>query len=131
MKLTKYNRNRLLSTFVDWHVPKDFAEPMFNYLVFGFNPGSCFTSVLANDFYGAIQRSHPANTIDAFKKLTGWIHSEMPRESYGSYDAVNDWCYLKPEQRRAILEKHGMIYTEKEEVTLILQNKFTQEPMLY
>lgn len=131
MKLTKYNRNRLLQTFATWNVPRDFAEPMYNYLVHGYNPGSCFTSVLANDFYGAIQRSHPANTIEAFKMLTGWIHSEMPREAYGSYDAVNYWCYLTSEERRAILEKHEMIYTEQEEVTLILQNKFTQEPMLY
>ncbi len=131
MKFTKYNRNRLLGTFQKWDVPKDFAEPMYNYLVHGYNPGGCFTSVLANDFYGAIQRSHPANTVEAFKLLTGWIHGEMPREAYGSYDAVNDWCYLNAEQRRAVLEKHEMIYTEEEEVMLVLRNQYTQEPMLY
>jgi len=112
-------------------VDKEFAEPMYNYLVHGFNPGSCFTSVLANDFYGAIQRSHPANTITAFKELTGWLHSEAPRESYGSYDAVSDWCYLPAEQRRFILEENNMIYTEQEEIMLILQNKYIKETTLY
>ena len=131
MKLTKYSRNRLLNTFKKWEVDKEFAEPMYNYLVHGFNPGSCFTSVLANDFYGAIQRSHPANTIPAFKALSGWLHSEVPCEAYGSYDAVNDWCYLTPEQRRAVLENHEMIYTEEEEVMLVLRNHYTQEPVLY
>lgn len=131
MKLTKYSTNRLMATFAKWEVSKDFAEPMYNYLVHGFNPGSCFTSVLANDFYGAIQRSHPANTITAFKELTGWLHSEAPRESYGSYDAVSDWCYLPAEQRRFILEENNMIYTEQEEIMLILQNKYIKETTLY
>ena len=50
MKLTKYSHNRLYETFAKWQVPKDFAEPMANYLVYGYSPGGCFTSVLANDF---------------------------------------------------------------------------------
>jgi len=131
MKLTKYNRNRLFETFAKWHVPKDFAEPMYNYIVHGFNPGSCFTAILANDFYRAISSSHPANTVAAFKALAGWIHDTVPREAFGSYDAVSNWCYTSAEQRRVILEKHEMLYTEQEEVTLILQNKYTQEPVLY
>ncbi len=130
MKLTNHNRNRILSTFSRWNVPKEFAEPFYNYLVHGYNPGSCFTSVLANDFVGAIARSHPSNTVEAFKALVGWI-GELPREAFGSYDAVSYWCYLTAEQRRAVLEKHDMLYTEEEEVMLILQNKYTQEPVLY
>ena len=131
MKITKYNRNRLLGTFKHWSVPKDFAEPMYNYLVHGFNPGSCFSAVLANDFFRAISSSHPSNTVEAFKALAGWIHDTVPCEAFGSYDTVSDWCYLSAEQRRAILEKQELIYTEEEEVMLILQNKYTQEPVLY
>lgn len=131
MKLTKYNRNRLLQTFETWRVPKDFAEPMFNYLVYGFEPGSCFTSVLANDFHGAIRRSHPANTVETFKALAGWIFDTVPAEARGSYKSVDDWIKLTPELRREILERHNLIYTEEEEVMLILRNQYTTEPALY
>lgn len=131
MKITKYNRNRLLKTFETWRVPRDFAEPMYNYLVHGFNPGSCFTAILANDFYGAIARSHPANTVEAFKALGGWIQENIPYEARGSYSAVSNWCYLTSELRREILEKQGLIYTEEEEVMLVLRNQYTEEPHLY
>jgi hypothetical protein len=71
MNLTPYSRNRILETFKTWRVDKEFADPMYNYLVLGFSPGSCFTSVLANDFLSAVSRSHPGNTIEAFKHLAG------------------------------------------------------------
>ena len=131
MKLTNYSRNLLLETFRKWDVPKDFADPMYNYLVHGYSPGGFFTSVLANDFHSAIARSHPSNTINACKSLGGWILDCAPRESHGSYDAVSDWCYLKPEARRKILEEYGLIYTEEQEVWMALEGKSTAEPVLY
>lgn len=131
MKITKYSRNRLLKTFETWKVPKEFAEPMYNYLVHGFGPGGCFTAVLANDFNRAISSSHPSNTVEAFKALAGWILDTVPVTARGSYDAVSNWCYLTPPQRRAILEKEELIYTEEEEVMLVLRNQYTQEPYLY
>ena len=66
MKLTPYSRNRILATFQQWDVPKDFAGPMYAYLVHGFGPGGCFTAVLANDFLSAVSRSHLANTFEEF-----------------------------------------------------------------
>ena len=130
MKFTKYNRNRLLNTFKEWRVDRDFAEPMYNYLVYGYNPGGCFTSVLANDFAGAIQRSHPGNTIPAFKALIGWIQNYVPACAKGCYSNVDGWCYMDVDQRRKILEDLDIIYTEEEEVMLVLRNQFTQEPVL-
>ena len=131
MNLTKYSKNKLLSTFKNWDVPKDFADPMFNYLVYGYNPGGCFTSVLANDFAGAIARSHLANTIEAFKALTGWINDTMPAEAFGSYKEVSDWCYLKGNARREILEGLNLVYTVEDEIMLVLQGERTHEPILY
>lgn len=131
MKFTKYNRNRLLKTFEHWRVPRDFAEPMYNYLAHGYSPGGCFTSALANDFYGAIQRSHPSNTIEAFKALSGWIQDTVPRCARGGYSEVDNWCYLKADERRKILEDIDLIYTEEEEVMLVLRNQYTEEPHLY
>jgi hypothetical protein len=129
MNLTKYSRNKLLSTFKTWGVPKDFADPMYNYLVHGYNPGSCFTSVLANDFAGAIAGSHPSNTIAAFKALSGWINDTVPNTACDSYEAVDYWCHIKPDVRRAILETVGLIYTSEEEVWLVLKNEQTVEPL--
>jgi hypothetical protein len=131
MKLTNYSRNLLLATFSKWDVAKDFADPMYNYLVHGYAPGSFFTSVLANDFHSAIARSHPANTIEALKHLGGWILDCVPREAYGSYDAVSNWCYLTPEARRQILEEYRLVYTEEKEVWMALQSQPTTEPVLY
>jgi hypothetical protein len=131
MQLSYYSRNRLLETFKKWDVPKDFAEPMYNYLVYGWSPGSCFTSVLANDFASAIARSHPANTVGAFKALSGWIGDTVPEEAHGSYEKVKCWGGINPEQRRIILEHNGLVYTAKEETWLALKGAPTAEPVLY
>ena len=131
MKLTAYSRNRILETFDHWKVPKEFAETMYNYLVHGFNPGGCFTSILANDFYGAISRSHPNNTVESLKALTGWIYDTVPRLARGNYKAVDEWCYLKDAERRLILEQKQLIYTEEQEVIMALQSKPTVEPVLF
>jgi len=131
MNITVYSRNRLYETFSKWDVPRDFADPMANYLVYGYEPGGCFTAVLANDFFAAIQSSHPANTVEAFKCLVGWIRDTMPIESYGSYLAVKHWLKLDEEDRRRILENHQLIYTEQEEIMLTLRSESTVEPVLF
>jgi hypothetical protein len=104
---------------------------MANYLVYGYDPGSCFTAVLANDFYTAIRSSHPSNTVNSFKSLAGWIRDTMPTESYGSYLAVKNWIKLTEDNRRAVLENHQLIYTAKEETWLIIKGEHSAEPVLY
>ena len=131
MNITVYSRNRLYETFSKWDVPRDFADPMANYLVYGYEPGSCFTAVLANDFYSAMQSSHSANTVEAFKALVGWIRDTVPVEAYGSYLTVKHWLKLEEDDRRRILENHQLIYTSKQEVMKILKSEITQDPVLY
>lgn len=131
MNITVYSRNRLYETFTKWDVPRDFADPMANYLVYGYEPGSCFTAVLANDFYRAIGSSHPNNTVEAFKNLAGWIKDCMPIEAYGGYKNVKEWLELASQDRRLILEENKLIYTEQEEVMLALRDESTTEPILY
>ena len=131
MNLTVYSRNRLRQTFADWHVPGDFADPMYNYLVYGYEPGSCFTAVLANDFIGAMCHSHPANTVEAFKSLAKWIRNTLPVESYGSNLAVKHWIQLEDADRRRVLEIHQLVYSEKEEVWMTLKEVPTDEPVLW
>jgi hypothetical protein len=121
MQITDYSKNRLKATFAKWEVDNDFADPMYNYLVQGFEPGSFFTAVLANDFMAAVSHSHPANTISALKRLVGWINDCMPVDAYGSYTAVKEWYRMDDEDRRYCLERHQLIYTSKQEVWKILK----------
>jgi hypothetical protein len=123
MNITHFSRSRLYKTFKEWEVPQDFADPMANYLVYGYEPGSCFTAVLANDFIGAMRSSHPSNTVEAFKALTGWIHGHMPPQAYGSYDRVQAWLEFDSDERRAILERNRLIYSAKEETWLALKGE--------
>lgn len=118
MNLSKYSEKRFKESLGLWQVDAEYSNPMFNYLIYGFSPGSFFDAVLANDFMSAMSRSHPANTIPALKKLVGWIRDCMPREAYGSYYNVEEWCKLNEQERRAILERNGLIYTAKQETFL-------------
>jgi hypothetical protein len=120
-----------MQTFARWDVPKEFADPFYNYLVYGYHPGSFFGYVLSNNFAKAILSSHPSNTMEALKHLVGWMRDTLPEETWGSYDKVDAWCGINPEQRRIILEDCGLIYTSKEEVVLILKDEPTTEPILY
>lgn len=131
MEIGKYSRNRLLDSMVQWRLAKDYADPIYNYLAYGFEPGSFFTAVLANDFLNAMHRSHPANTIPALKCVAGWIHNACPTEAYGSYDKVRAWLKLTPEQRRAILVECDLVYSEQQETYLILKGERTVEPVFY
>ena len=131
MEITDYSKSNIYQTFKTWYVEKEFADPMFNYLVYGFEPGSCFTAVLANDFYGAMVRSHPANTVEGFKALTKWIYDTVPAEARGSYEAMSHWCSMTTDYRRTILEEHRLIYKSEEEVWMILQGIKKEMPVFY
>lgn len=121
MKLSDYSKKKFKDSMGLWKVADDYADPMFNYLVHGFSPGSFFTAVLANNFYDAMSRSHPSNTITALKGLTGWIRDCMPREAYGSYLQVEEWIKMTEEERRAILELNNLVYSSKQETWLAVK----------
>jgi hypothetical protein len=122
MELTKYSEKRIKESFNYWNVEREFSDSIYNYLVYGYNPGSCFTAVLANDFLGAMVHSHPANTVEAFKSLAKWIHCCMPPSAFGGYDRVQAWSTMETAERRAALEKWELIYTEEQEVWMALQD---------
>lgn len=131
MNLTKFSRDRMLLSASRWTVPRDYFDPLYNYLVHGFEPGSFWTSVLCNDFMRAVQSSHPGNTIEALKHTVGWIRDSFPRESYGDYHRVEQWIQLAPGYRRMSLEAAHLIYTEQEEIIKALKGDHSPEPQLY
>ena len=130
MKLTKHSENRLWESLQHWRVCKDFATPMFNYLVCGFEPGGFFKGWYANDATSII-RSHPANTVEALKDLTKWMINCAPEPAWGSHDKVNHWLKMSASDRRFVLEHCGLIYTEQEEIMLTLKGAETQEPFFW
>ncbi len=130
MELTKYSQNRLMGSLTHWHVGRDFAESMYNYLVHGIEPGGFFSGWYANDAT-AILRSHSANTVESLKDLTKWMLNCMPKEAWGSHENVRAWLRMSDSECREILEKYNLIYTEKEEVELILRNAHTEEPFFW
>ena len=121
MKITNYSKNLLIKSAHQWEVDREYFEPLYNYLVHGFHPGGFWAAVLANDFYGAIQRSHPANQISALKKASGWIGDQFPRSAWGNPDRVDRWLTATDLERRLELEKHRLIYTEQQEVEMALR----------
>jgi hypothetical protein len=131
MELTKFSRDRMMVTATRWTVPRDYFEPLYNYLVHGFEPGSFWSAVLANDFMRAVQHSHPANTIDALKNTVGWIQDSWPEAAYGGYNMVEAWIAWDGHQRRWHLEQHNLIYSEQEEIMMALQGKKSYEPIMY
>jgi hypothetical protein len=131
MQLTKFSRDRMILSASQWTVPREYFDPLYNYLVHGFEPGSFWTAVLANDWHRAISSSHPSNTIEHLKMATGWIHDSFPVESYSSYRNVKSWMALEPVDRRMILEECHLIYTEQEEIIKGLRGDQSTEPLLY
>lgn len=123
MKLSKYSEMRFDATADYWRVDREYTDIIKNYLLHGYSPGSFFTSLLANDAFGALSRSHPANTIPALKNLVGWIRDCLPRESYGNYDKVDKWTRLSEDDRRLLLEEAKLIYPTEEEVFMTLTDK--------
>lgn len=121
MTLTKLSRQRLMTTANLWTVPREYFDPLYNYLVHGYEPGSFWSAVLANDFWRAIQSSHPTNDIPSLKHVVGWMRDSFPRESYGSYEQLQEWIRLTPHTRRLILEQYQLIYTEQEEIMMGLK----------
>jgi hypothetical protein len=130
-QVSKLNRDRVMLTASRWTVAREYFDPLYNYLVYGFEPGSFWTAVLANDFMTAVQHSHPSNDIPALKHAVGWIRDTFPQGSYGDYPSVRYWCGMEPHLRRQHLEHHRILLTEQEEIMALLRGKETQEPYLY
>lgn len=132
MNLTKLSRSRMMLSASRWTVAREYFDPLYNYLVYGFAPGSFWTAAISNDFMGAMACSHPANDIPSLKNVVGWIRDSWPEESWGSYDHYREWMDLKPVHRRSLLEAQQLIYTEQEEIMQGLKGvEAKPEPILW
>ena len=132
MDFSRYSKARIMQSAVQWEVSKEYFDPIYNYMVHGFEPGSFFSALLANDFFRAMQSSHPANNIVALKNLTGWIRSTMGHGIFwGSEEVVQNWLKMSDEQRREKLELLRLVIPEKDEIVMILKGEPCVEPFMW
>ena len=132
MEISKYSKARIMQSAVQWEVDKEYFDPIYNYLIHGFEPGSFFSALLANDMFRAMQSSHPANSIPALKKLTGWIRSTMGHGIFwGSQEVVAAWLKMTDQERREKLELLRMVFPEQDEIIKILKDEKVIEPFFY
>lgn len=85
-------------------------ESLENYLMYGFEPGGFLTSVLANDLYLAVGRADHWNK-DRLPMIVDEVLHKMPSISWGSYQAVKDWCRDKDRRRTDYSERKEKEYT--------------------
>jgi hypothetical protein len=130
MQLTKYSQNRLMNSLYHWRVARDFADPMFNYLVFGIEPGGFFKGWYANDAT-SILHSHSTNTVEALRNLTRWMINCAPDPAWGNHDKVNHWLKMSAVDRRFVLEHYELIYTEAEEIEMALKGLPVTDPVFF
>jgi hypothetical protein len=132
MEISKYSKARIMQSAVEWEVDKEYFDPIYNYLVHGFEPGSFYSALLANDMFRAMACSHPANSVLALKKLTAWIRSTMGYDVFwGSKEVVDNWIKMPDSQRREKLELLRLVFPEKDEIVKILKDERVVEPHMW
>lgn len=132
MELSKYSKARIMQSAVQWEVDKEYFDPIYNYLVHGFEPGSFYSALLANDMFRAMASSHPANSVQGLKKLTGWIRSTMGHGIFwGNAEVVQNWLDMSDSQRREKLELLRLVYPEQDEIIKILKDERVVEPHMW
>lgn len=132
MKISKYSKARITQSAIDWKVDKEYFDPIYNYIINGFAPGSFFTALLSNDMFRAMACSHPANTIPALKNLTNWIRSTAGFGIFwGSEEVVMNWLNMSEYERRIKLELLRIVFSEKDEIVMILKDEPCREPIFF
>ena len=80
----------------------DCQEAIFNYLVYGWEPGGFLTAVMANDLLRAATVADVEN-VKRLAHVARFVVYALPQASYGSYDQVKTWLQLTDQEREEIL----------------------------
>lgn len=65
MKLSEHSRNRLLNSFSRWEVPQEYCQPVRDYLVNGWDPGS-----FCDDYYCSFLESEDGECKEGYSDST-------------------------------------------------------------
>jgi hypothetical protein len=79
-----------LLNFSGYKMTEQSQESLYNYFVYGLEPGGFMTAVLSNDLYGASARADFENT-KIMAQYAQWLVNRAPYGSYGSAEMVRGW----------------------------------------
>jgi hypothetical protein len=79
-----------LLDFSSYEMTEQSKESLYNYFVYGLEPGGFMTAVLSNDLYGASARADFVNT-KLMAQYAQWLVNRAPYGSYGSAEMVRGW----------------------------------------
>lgn len=108
MKLDKKFRESFLGYSGEPTVSDEYLDVVERYVLHGLPPGGMWTSIFANDVMLATCRSHPSNDWNQIQQVMRWIQTTAPKQCWGSYEAVTDWCKLNSQTREKICEAAGL-----------------------
>lgn len=110
-----------MSKFIDFdtdyeysrdHVPEHAQESIENYLMFGYHPGGFMSAMLAGDLFRAASSGDQANG-PGMQGIANWIQHSAPHGSWGSYEAVENWCRDVEKRRTQFSDKKEKEYIIK------------------
>jgi len=107
-------KRKFLASFDDQivrNVSDDWKDILYNYVVLGYHPGGFFESLIVNDLWSAVSRSHPNNEWEQIRGVVKWLHWRAPQKCYGTKKKVEAWMKHKDETRRKICEDAGILDT--------------------
>ena len=93
-------------------VPDHAQESIENYLMLGWNPGGFMSAMLAGDLFRAASSGDQANG-PAMQAIARWISNGAPEGSWGSYEAVENWCRDVEKRRTQFSDKKEKEYIIK------------------
>lgn len=99
------------STFEPFSVPLEVQEALWNYFMYGYEPGGFTTAVLRNDFASAITRAHPSLTSENLRDIARWFFNVRLPDAFGTQEKIDAWRSLTNEQRQEIMEDHRLCAT--------------------
>lgn len=95
-------------TFNNYEFPEEMQEAFWNYLAYGWDPGSFGTAILRNNFMDAVARAHRHLTAECFRQMAVWFANVPPPMSFGTDAKIEAWKALTDDERRDIMIEYGL-----------------------
>jgi len=111
-KLIQFSDNGYDSLAQYAYIPEHMRDTVENYLIHGYHPGGFMMAMFAGDMFRACQCADQVNG-PSMLHIAQWIVFEAPLGSWGSYDAVENWCHD--------IEKRRSIFRDKKEKEYIIK----------
>ena len=100
--------NTKLLDFSQHKMTEQSKESLYNYFVYGLEPGGFMTAVLSNDLYRAVGKADFVN-ISLINVYVDWLRWHAPHGSYGTPEMVCSWLtkndYFEQFQKELVAER--------------------------